>query len=61
MAVRIGLAFNLKPEAPANPAGAVSDSLPTPDEPPSGVSASASVPTARALRPDLEQPDLYAE
>ncbi len=55
MAVRIGLAFNLKPEAPANPAGAVSDSLPQTDEPPSGV------PAPRALRPDLDQPDLYAE
>src|SRR3954468_23329595 len=49
LAVRIGLAFNLKPEAPANPAGANSDS-PSSDEPPS-----------RALRPDLPQPDLYAE
>jgi D-alanine-D-alanine ligase len=49
LAVRIGLAFNLKPEAPANPAGANSDS-PSSDEPPS-----------RALRPDLHQPDLYAE
>ena len=49
LAVRIGLAFNLKPEAPANPAGANSES-PSSDEPPS-----------RALRPDLSQPDLYAE
>jgi D-alanine-D-alanine ligase len=49
LAVRIGLAFNLKPEAPANPAGADSES-PSSDEPPS-----------RALRPDLQQPDLYAE
>ena len=49
MAVRIGLAFNLKPEAPDNPAGANSESPPS-DEPPS-----------RALRPDLSQPDLYAE
>ena len=49
MAVRIGLAFNLKPAAPANPAGANSES-PSSDEPPS-----------RALRPDLHQPDLYAE
>ena len=49
MAVRIGLAFNLKPEAPANPAGATSESPPS-DEPPS-----------RAFRPDLHQPDLYAE
>ena len=49
MAVRIGLAFNLKPEAPASPAGATPDS-PSPDEPPS-----------RALRADLSQSDLYAE
>ena len=49
MAVRIGLAFNLKPAAPASPAGANSES-PSSDEPPS-----------RALRPDLQQPDLYAE
>ena len=49
MAVRIGLAFNLKPQAPASPAGATPDS-PSPDEPPS-----------RALRADLSQPDLYAE
>ena len=49
MAVRIGLAFNLKPAAPASPAGAKSES-PSSDEPPS-----------RALRPDLHQPDLYAE
>ena len=49
MAVRIGLAFNLKPEAPAKPAGANSESPPS-DEPPS-----------RALRPDLSQSDLYAE
>ena len=49
MAVRIGLAFNLKPEAPANLAGATFDSPPT-EEPPS-----------RALRYDLDQPDLYAE
>ena len=50
MAVRIGLAFNLKPEAPANPAGADSELPLSSDEPPS-----------RALRPDLSQPDLYAE
>ena len=49
MAVRIGLAFNLKPEAPANPAGANSESPPS-DKPPS-----------RAYRLDLPQPDLYAE
>jgi D-alanine-D-alanine ligase len=49
LAVRIGLAFNLKPEAPASPAGATPDS-PSSDEPPS-----------RTLRADLSQPDLYAE
>ena len=49
MAVRIGLAFNLKPEAPASPAGANADS-PSSDEP-----------SSRALRSDLPQPDLYAE
>jgi D-alanine-D-alanine ligase len=49
LAVRIGLAFNLKPAAPASPAGANSES-PSSDEPPS-----------RALRSDLQQPDLYAE
>ena len=50
MAVRIGLAFNLKPEAPANPAGAD----------PSSPSSSDTI-SARALRSDLAQPDLYAE
>ena len=49
MAVRIGLAFNLKPEAPATPAGA-DPSSPSSDEP-----------NSRALRADLSQPDLYAE
>jgi D-alanine-D-alanine ligase len=49
LAVRIGLAFNLKPEAPANPAGATSDS-PSSDEP-----------LSRSLRNDLSQPDLYCE
>ncbi|MEP7176035.1 MAG: D-alanine--D-alanine ligase, partial [Gemmatimonadales bacterium] len=50
MAVRIGLAFNLKPSAPADTtAGATPDSL-SPDESDS-----------RALRDDLPQPDLYAE
>ena len=49
MAVRIGLAFNLKPEAPANPAGADADST------------STDVPSGRSLRADLQQPDLYAE
>jgi D-alanine-D-alanine ligase len=50
LAVRIGLAFNLKPEAPANPAGA------DPSSPSSSHNSSA-----RALRSDLAQPDLYAE
>ena len=50
MAVRIGLAFNLKPEAPANPAGADPSSL-----------SSSRNSSARALRSDLAQPDLYAE
>jgi D-alanine-D-alanine ligase len=50
LAVRIGLAYNLKPEAPATPAGAATDSPSNSEEPPS-----------RALRADLAQPDLYAE
>ncbi|MGE5090796.1 MAG: D-alanine--D-alanine ligase family protein [Bacillota bacterium] len=54
MAVRIGLAYNLKPEAPANPAGATSDSPSSSEDPPS-------ISPARTLRADLEQPDLYAE
>ncbi len=48
MAVRIGLAFNLRPEAPAPSAGA---SIASPS-----VSGSS-----RDLRYDLPQPDLYAE
>ncbi|HET7600666.1 MAG TPA: hypothetical protein VFK09_10250 [Gemmatimonadales bacterium] len=48
LTVRIGLAYNVKPEAPAS-AGAPVES-PSTDEPPS-----------RALRPDLPQPDLYIE
>ncbi len=56
MAVRIGFAFNLKPNLPTSPSGA--DNAPD-----SVVSAS---PTAgpslnRSLRSDLPQPDLYAE
>lgn len=47
MAVRIGLAYNLKPESPASTGAA--------PESPSGVA------TNRLLRSDLEQPDLYAE
>ncbi|MEZ0336549.1 MAG: D-alanine--D-alanine ligase [Gemmatimonadales bacterium] len=50
MAVRIGLAFNLKPEAPATPAGADTSSPSSSDDP-----------NSRALRADLSQPDLYAE
>ena len=49
MGVRIGLAFNLKPLAPATAAGASID--------PSVTAGS----NGRALRYDLEQPDLYAE
>ena len=48
LAVRIGLAYNMRPEAPAESAGA---SLASP-------TASGS---SRALRYDLPQPDLYAE
>ncbi len=50
MAVRIGLAFNLKPQGLAQSAGAASS-------PPHTNSTTA----GRALRYDLEQPDLYAE
>ena len=50
MAVRIGLAFNLKPDAPANAAAGATTDPSSPDEPDS-----------RALRDDLPQPDLYAE
>ena len=49
MAVRIGLAFNLRPEAPAPRAGARSASSAIPET------------SSRDLRYDLEQPDLYAE
>ena len=55
MAVRIGLAFNLKPEAPATVAGAESPSPVSPESSPAVASA------LRVLRDDLEQPDLYAE
>lgn len=56
MAVRIGFAFNLKPALPTPPASGA-DSPPT-----SAVSArSAARNSARALRTDLDQPDLYAE
>jgi D-alanine-D-alanine ligase len=50
LAVRIGLAFNLKPEAPASPAGA-DPSLPS----------SSDDPNSPAFRADLSQSDLYAE
>lgn len=50
MAVRIGLAYNLKPEAPATPAGADPSSPSSSDDTHS-----------RELRDDLPQPDLYAE
>jgi D-alanine-D-alanine ligase len=49
LAVRIGLAFNLKPLTPASPSRARGDSR---------VSTTSN---GRALRYDLEQPDLYAE
>jgi D-alanine-D-alanine ligase len=49
LAVRIGLAYNLKPDSPADAAGAVSES------------PSQGVATNRLLRSDLTQPDLYAE
>jgi D-alanine-D-alanine ligase len=54
LAVRIGLAFNLKPEAPATSAGADPTS-------PSSPSSSSNESNRRALRSDLPQPDLYAE
>ncbi|MEO8448285.1 MAG: D-alanine--D-alanine ligase [Gemmatimonadota bacterium] len=57
MAVRIGFAFNLKPDLPNQPQGAepaqASEASPTPN--PSRYAAS------RGLRNDLSQPDLYAE
>jgi D-alanine-D-alanine ligase len=49
LGVRIGLAFNQKPDAPAATAGAGS---PSPSDP---------VSPSRTLRSDLAQPDLYAE
>ena len=49
MGVRIGLAYNVKPGAPAAAAGAVFGS-------PSALNESL-----RSLRTDLDQPDLYAE
>lgn len=56
MAVRIGFAYNLKPNLPTSPSGA--------DNAPDSV-VSAPSPAApalnRSLRSDLPQPDLYAE
>lgn len=49
MGVHIGLAYNLKPDAPATTAGETSESLPH------------AVAATRQLRADLQQPDLYAE
>jgi D-alanine-D-alanine ligase len=49
LAIRIGLAYNQKPEAPATEAGAISDSPSDPSR------------SFRSLRSDLPQPDLYAE
>lgn len=54
MAVRIGFAYNQKPQLPA-PKKARD---PAPSSAPPVVD---SVPASRALRPDLRQPDLYAE
>lgn len=55
MAVRIGFAYNLKPPLPAPKKARDSASSPDhPDHP-------DDVPASRALRPDLPQPDLYAE
>lgn len=48
MGIRIGLAYNLKPDAPAKKSGVRLES-PTQE------------PSYRSLRYDLEQPDLYAE
>ncbi|HEX5387157.1 MAG TPA: hypothetical protein VFW66_10680 [Gemmatimonadales bacterium] len=47
--VRIGLAFNVKPKAPATTAGATAES------------PASHEPISRALRSDLQQPDLYIE
>jgi D-alanine-D-alanine ligase len=52
LAVRIGFAYNLKPSLPAPKKGRESDSPAPPLD---------HVPANRALRPDLPQPDLYAE
>ena len=49
MGVRIGLAYNQKPDTPADSAGGKSESLP------------AAPAANRQLRADLAQPDLYAE
>ncbi len=49
LSVRIGLAFNLKPNVPSSTEGDKS------------TSPSTSAADSRNLRPDLEQPDLYAE
>jgi len=54
LAVRIGFAYNQKPQLPA-PKKARD---PAPSSAPPVVD---SVPASRALRPDLRQPDLYAE
>jgi len=50
LAVRIGLAFNLKPSAPADTAAGAPPDSPSSDDP-----------NSRTLRDDLPQPDLYAE
>ncbi|HEU4697669.1 MAG TPA: hypothetical protein VFS40_00660 [Gemmatimonadales bacterium] len=68
MAVRLGLAYNQKPEPGVAPDDTAPDGT-SPEEPPSrgaasptGISAAAAERAAlRSLRSDLEQPDLYAE
>src|SRR5262249_30524052 len=50
LAVRIGLAFKLKPSAPADTTAGATQAPPSSDDP-----------NSRALRDDLPQPDLYAE
>jgi hypothetical protein len=50
LAVRIGFAYNQKPALPA-PKKAGDSATPSLDK----------APASRALRPDLPQPDLYAE
>jgi D-alanine-D-alanine ligase len=57
LAVRIGFAFNLKPNIPASD----QDAIGAPDSTPSTNGSSAKARVGRNLRTDLVQPDLYAE